>query len=108
MALFLLHSQMLAYCFIGSNTLLLYFCYMSEENVQMNLKVPSSLRDKLRDAAAANHRSMTAELIARVTESFDDEPLAERVGELEEQVCSLEEKVERIDIFLSRNNPMGW
>ena len=68
---------------------------MSEENVQMNLKVPSSLRDKLRDAAAANHRSMTAELIARVTESFDDEPLAERVGELEERVDMLEHFIKR-------------
>lgn len=81
---------------------------MNEENVQMNLKVPASLRDKLRDAAAANHRSMTAELIARVTESFDDEPLAERVGELEEQVYGLQEKIEKIDIFLSKNNPLGW
>ena len=81
---------------------------MSEENVQMNLKVPSSLRDKLRDAAAANHRSMTAELIARVTESFDDEPLAERVGELEEKIYTLESKLEKIDIFLSKNYPMGW
>lgn len=68
---------------------------MTEENVQMNLKVPAALRDKLRDAATLNHRSMTAELIARVTDSFENEPLADRVGELEERIDMLEHFIKR-------------
>ena len=86
---------MLAHSFIGCNTPLLYSCFMNEDIVQMNLKVPASLRDKLREAADKNHRSMTAELIARVSQSFDDEPMEDRVLELEERVGMLESFLER-------------
>ena len=81
---------MLAHCFIGSNTLLLYFCCMNEETVQLNLKVPASLRDQLRDAAAANHRSMTAELISRVSMSFEYDTPIDRVNTLETRIFELE------------------
>lgn len=91
----MLHTNRLAYCFIGRNTSLLYSCCMNEETVQMNLKVPASLRDKLREAADKNHRSMTAELVARVSQSFDDEPMEDRVFELEERVDMLESFIKR-------------
>jgi uncharacterized membrane-anchored protein YhcB (DUF1043 family) len=45
----------------------------TDTEVQTNLKIPKSLKEKLKIAAKENHRSMTAELIARLQESFDDE-----------------------------------
>ena len=42
----------------------------TEEEVQANLKFPKSLKDKLKAAAKENHRSMTAEVVARLEESF--------------------------------------
>lgn len=38
--------------------------------MQTNLKIPKSLKDKLKSAAKENHRSMTAELVARLERSF--------------------------------------
>ncbi|MDL4860810.1 Arc family DNA-binding protein [Halomonas elongata] len=64
----------------------------------MNLKVPASLRDKLREAADQNHRSMTAELIDRVSRSFGEEPF-------EDRVFSLEERVDMLESFLQRAYP---
>lgn len=86
---------MLAHSFIGCNIPMLYSCCMSEETVQMNLKVPASLRDRLREAADKNHRSMTAELVARVSQSFEDEPVSARVDDLEDRVDMLESFIKR-------------
>ena len=44
-----------------------------DTEVQTNLKIPKSLKEKLKIAAKENHRSMTAELIARLQESFKAE-----------------------------------
>ncbi|MBE0404593.1 Arc family DNA-binding protein [Halomonas citrativorans] len=41
--------------------------------VQSNLKIPKSLKEKLKAAAKENHRSMTAEVVARLEKSFKDE-----------------------------------
>lgn len=71
---------------------------MNEETVQMNLKVPASLRDQLRDAAAANHRSMTAELISRVSMSFEYDTPIDRVNTLEARIFQLE-------MFIRKKHP---
>lgn len=42
----------------------------NQTDVQANLKIPKALKDKLKSAAKENHRSMTAEVIARLDESF--------------------------------------
>ncbi len=44
-----------------------------DTEVQTNLKIPKSLKEKLKIAAKENHRSMTAELIARLQDSFKAE-----------------------------------
>jgi len=44
-----------------------------DTEVQTNLKIPKSLKEKLKIAAKENHRSMTAELIARLQDSFNAE-----------------------------------
>ena len=45
----------------------------TDAEVQANLKIPKSLKEKLKIAAKENHRSMTAEVIARLQESFKAE-----------------------------------
>lgn len=40
------------------------------EQVQVNFRMPVELRDRIRAAAEANHRSMNAEIIARLEETF--------------------------------------
>lgn len=44
----------------------------TEEEVQANLKFPKSLKDKLKAAAKENHRSMTAEVVARLESTFEE------------------------------------
>lgn len=39
---------------------------------QYKLRMPPELRDKLKQAAKDNHRSMNAEIVARLQASFDD------------------------------------
>lgn len=43
----------------------------TDTEVQANLKIPKSLKEKLKEAAKENHRSMTAEVVARLQESFE-------------------------------------
>lgn len=68
---------------------------MNDDTVQMNLKVPADLRDLLKAAADQNHRSMTAELIARLYESLQNDPAQERTNrrleELEARLLHLEQ-----------------
>ncbi|SMC41538.1 Arc-like DNA binding domain-containing protein [Fulvimarina manganoxydans] len=39
---------------------------------QYQLRFPDGLRDRLKDAAAANHRSMNSEIVARLLASFGE------------------------------------
>ncbi|MDW7746743.1 Arc family DNA-binding protein [Halomonas sp.] len=64
-----------AFCFIFHDMKI-------EEEVQANLKFPKSLKDKLKAAAKENHRSMTAEVVARLESTFGDfRPYGEALNE---------------------------
>lgn len=62
---------------------------MERSGVQFNVRMPQKLREKLNEAASANGRSATAELISRLEQSFDepeydaDECFAEIFAKLE-------------------------
>lgn len=43
---------------------------MSSSYEQVNFRMPTELRDRLREAAEANNRSVTAELVHRLEQSF--------------------------------------
>ncbi|PKH63799.1 Arc family DNA-binding protein [Halomonas sp. Choline-3u-9] len=70
--------------------------------VQANLKIPKSLKEMLKAAAKENHRSMTAEVVARLEKSFKDEEADATVDEFPpEQMLKIfdifrEELVDRI------------
>jgi len=42
-----------------------------DTHTQYKLRMPPELRDKLKSASEENHRSMNAEIVARLQESFD-------------------------------------
>lgn len=94
-ASFKLQTKTLPYSFIDRNTFVIHSCFMNDDTVQMNLKVPADLRDLLKAAADQNHRSMTAELIARLYESLQNDPAQERTNrrleELEARLLHLEQ-----------------
>ncbi len=47
---------------------------MSRTDPQFNLRIPQELRDRVVEAAQANKRSVTAEILARLEESFAASP----------------------------------
>jgi hypothetical protein len=69
---------------------------MARDEPQVNLRIPANLKDLLEEASAQNKRSLTAEVVARLEESFslenganapsiDDRTLdlfAEKVGQV--------------------------
>jgi hypothetical protein len=44
---------------------------MAREDLHFRLRIPEDLKQKVEKAAADNHRSMTAEMVARLEDSFD-------------------------------------
>ncbi len=72
----------------------------TDTEVQTNLKIPKSLKEKLKAAAKENRRSMTAELIARLESTFEetrlyghklsDEVTAEDANDLQARVEAVE------------------
>lgn len=68
---------------------------MARDEPQINLRIPSALKERLEQASAQSKRSLTAEVVARLEESFaldrgatgpiDDRTLdlfAEKVGQV--------------------------
>jgi plasmid stability protein len=45
--------------------------YPSQDADRINFRVPDGLRERLKEAGAANGRSMNAEIVARLEASFD-------------------------------------
>jgi len=56
-----------------------------KDDRQTNVRLPAELKDRLSEAAEANGRSFTTELVGRLEESFDS-PSKRRIAELEKQL----------------------
>ncbi len=64
--------------------------YPSRTADQFVVRFPDGMRDRLKEAAAANGRSMNAEIVTRILQSFDAYPGAEDLRrQLEENTISL-------------------
>lgn len=46
---------------------------MTSEDIQTNLRLPADLKERLKQAAELGNRSMNAEVVARLAESFAQE-----------------------------------
>lgn len=67
---------------------------MSREDDHFRLRLPNDLKIQIREASEANRRSMTAEINARLYESFGLRPeYQSRLDELEARIIALEKKV---------------
>ena len=65
--------------------------YPSDKADQYMVRFPDGLRDRLKDEAAKNNRSMNAEIIARLESSFsnhDDSILTKAANEIIDRVTS--------------------
>lgn len=49
---------------------------MARSDPQVNFRIPATLNDRLKAAAAANNRTITAELVSRLQQSFEAEHTA--------------------------------
>ncbi|MCA0973402.1 Arc family DNA-binding protein [Halomonas denitrificans] len=54
---------------------------MTRADPQFKLRVPSDLKERIEKSAAENHRSMNAEIVARLSESFRGAPGGEQEGD---------------------------
>lgn len=55
---------------IVNTTVIHHYSGMTREDPQMKLRLPPDLKDRLTEAAAANNRSLNAEVVSRLQESF--------------------------------------
>lgn len=46
-------------------------CGMARDDLHFRLRIPETLKDLIEKAAAANNRSMTAEIVSRLDRSFE-------------------------------------
>lgn len=72
---------------------------MSTEPLFFRLRLPEDLKAKIESAAAANNRSMNAEVLARLERSFG---LDETFEELEHRLERLETQVEENDAAIDK------
>ena len=66
-------------------------------NVDFKIRLPHELKDKIRQSAELHNRTMTADIVARLEESFDnkklsDDELSEKLTQILTEIQSLKEK----------------
>ncbi|MCB6184293.1 Arc family DNA-binding protein [Leeia sp. TBRC 13508] len=66
---------------------------MTREDPQFKLRVPQGLRDAIEKSAKLNKRSMNAEIIARVEQSFSTKQATGLDGDIHELMAALLEKL---------------
>lgn len=59
------------------------------ESDKIMLRVPDGMRDRLKDEAAANNRSMNSEIVARLEASFSESDISAREARLERALDNL-------------------
>lgn len=62
-------------CGIGVKRIVCHRCGMAREDLHFRLRLPEDLKRRVESAAADHRRSMTAEIVARLEASFDQELL---------------------------------
>lgn len=62
---------------------------MAREYSQVNFRIPTKLKEKIEESASTNDRSITAELVARLEQSFEHQENSD--------VAQLKQQIERMD-----------
>ena len=71
--------------------------YPSDKADQYIVRFPDGLRDRLKDEAAKNNRSMNAEIVARLEESFAEKSVSK--DEILSEIKSLKKEMRSAEMF---------
>ena len=100
------HGATVAPCFIVSKHCAALFFVMARNDPQMNLRIPVTLKEQIEDAAAENNRTLTAEVVKRLQQSFAEQNNSPSLQSAENQLQTLTEKIEllskRVDALTTR------
>lgn len=90
-------------CQLRSDTILVYRQCMDNEDryTRITLRIPKDLHQQLAEAAEATSKSMNAEIVARLAESFSDaryrQDMTERLETLQAKINDLSVKIALLD-----------
>lgn len=59
-------------------------CVMARDDPHFRLRIPEALRNRIANAAFDNHRSLNAEIVARLEASFDSPAFLAGIGDISE------------------------
>lgn len=77
---------------------------MARTDPQLNIRIPSDLKDRLEEAATASGRSVTAELIHRIEESLHGDELTST----HVPASQLKQILDRLDKQQRDIDAIGW
>lgn len=70
---------------------------MSREDPQMKLRLPADVRDRIKLAAEQNNRSLNAEILARLEDSFDgNQQLWDSVNRIADMMEGMGKQMEKL------------
>lgn len=61
---------------------------MAKDYSQVNFRIPTKLKEQIEQSAVTNERSLTAEIVARLEQSFTEQPTIDLTG-LQEEIRQL-------------------
>ena len=64
---------------------------------QYTVRFPDGLRDRIKAAAEANGRSMNAEIVARLGQTFDSDGLSQAQDRLARDLAEMNERITRLE-----------
>lgn len=68
--------------------------YYEQTDAQFKVRLPHDLKDKIRQSAELHNRTMTADIVARLEESFENNKLSD--GELSEKLTQILTEIQSI------------
>jgi hypothetical protein len=84
-------------CGIAVKRKVWHMCGMSREDLHFRLRIPEDLKKRIEESAAENRRSMTAEIVERLEESFKN------------RANGQPEPIAVIEVILDTNGlPISW
>lgn len=86
---------------------------MTKDDLHFRLRIPADLKAKVEEASEANRRSMTAEIIARLTASFDNDTPENEMADVRKTHAELRNvaeqlKEERDKFKIQRAQTLQW
>ncbi len=91
--------------FIEVNTTVVHHAAMTRDDPQMKIRLPAVLKDRVVDAASANGRTMNAEIVLRLEQSFSGGDVRSVMTAIEQRLTALERAVAALGGPNSGNTP---